>query len=126
MLCFLLKFYLTTPPVGKTVERSMVEWSVKHMEMRNHTPISSMFTILAFAWRDSSKLPETWGRFAGLEFKIRTPDLPDTTKKGLSCFIYRTTEHVSFELCVNKVRWNDSVQFKCRILSVSTTTMAGV
>jgi hypothetical protein len=67
---FLLKFYLTTPPVGKTVERSVVEWSVKHTEMRDHTPISSMFTILAFTWRDSSKLPETPGRIAGLEFRF--------------------------------------------------------
>jgi hypothetical protein len=38
-------------------------------------------------WRDSSKTQETSARTAGLEFKIRTPDLPNATKKLFLCFI---------------------------------------
>ena len=98
---FLWMFYLTTLSVGKTVGRLVVEWSVKHTEMRDHTPISSMFTMLLFAWRDSSKSPENSARTAGLEFKIRTPDLPNAMKMELSCFIYISTEHVSLLLSLN-------------------------
>jgi hypothetical protein len=94
--------------------------------MRDHTPISSTFTILAFAWGDSNKSQETSARTPGLEFKIRTPDLPNAMKKGISCFIYKTTEHVSLKLCVNKAWWKHSVQLKRRILSVSITTTAEV
>jgi hypothetical protein len=123
MLVFLFMFYLTTPSVGQTIQRSMVEWSVNNkLESIWKGALMSQFQVGFLAWDlpegDWSKSQETRAGLPVSSSKIWTLDIPNATQKELLRFIYKTTEHISTKLCISKAWREDSVEFECRILSV--------